>query len=218
MATRSGLRIDLLKPKFDDLTIEEVAESLAKINRFAGHTRGMVGYSDAQHSVLVSRRCMELAFANHLTRRQQLRLSLYGLLHDAHEAIMGDITSPVKDALIMLGAGTSIKTLDSVLRLEMETRFAGAPIDKASVLDGLTGRMDYRYFVKRADLELLATEQLHLTNRQFTRDDYDYPPLHAWSADVVQPWAPERAKQEFIGVYESLQFAIGVEEIEEVLS
>jgi len=60
--------------------IEIIATALSNINRYTGH----VGqYSVAQHCVLVS---------------QQLppHLRLSGLLHDAPEAYIGDVSSPLK--------------------------------------------------------------------------------------------------------------------------
>jgi hypothetical protein len=71
--------------------IFEIANSLARINRFTGHI--YANWSVAQHSLLV----LNLAMRHHpdLTPRQARAL----LLHDAHEAYTGDVASPIKLAL-----------------------------------------------------------------------------------------------------------------------
>lgn len=63
--------------------IESIASALSHINRFNGHVGA---YSVAQHCTLVA---LELP--------RELRLP--GLLHDASEAYLGDVTSPLKAML-----------------------------------------------------------------------------------------------------------------------
>ena len=60
--------------------IYSIAYSLSFINRFTGHAGA---YSVAQHSILV---------AQHLP--EEFKLS--GLLHDATEAYLSDVSSPLK--------------------------------------------------------------------------------------------------------------------------
>jgi hypothetical protein len=79
--TASGRRFDLLAPRAADVDAQDVAHALARLGRFGGHARAL--WSVAQHSVLVSR----------LVPR---RLALAGLLHDAAEAYVGDMTAPVR--------------------------------------------------------------------------------------------------------------------------
>lgn len=84
MITRTGAKFSM-KP--EDLTrnlyhSEDIATALAKICRFNGHCDGF--YSVAEHSVLVS----------HLV---PFRLALPALLHDASEAYLGDMVTPLKD-------------------------------------------------------------------------------------------------------------------------
>lgn len=76
-----GGRVDLLHPRPEQFSIEDIARGLSRVNRFAGHTHEP--YSVAQHSVTVSRLAPE-------------RLALCGLLHDASEAYLGDLLRPVK--------------------------------------------------------------------------------------------------------------------------
>lgn len=80
----SGWPIDLLNPHPDSIRIEDIAAGLSKICRFSGQIEHF--YSVAQHSVLVA----SLLPAH---------LKLQGLLHDATEAYLGDVTSPLKKLL-----------------------------------------------------------------------------------------------------------------------
>lgn len=68
-------------------TIEEVAHGLAQITRFCGHT--LRPYSVAEHSLLVQQIAVELFDASPAVQ-------LAALLHDAHECITGDVSTPVK--------------------------------------------------------------------------------------------------------------------------
>lgn len=83
VSTLSGREIDLWNPRPEDICIEDIAVGLARCARFAGQTLGEWSYSVAQHSDLVSR-IVAPPFA------------LMGLLHDAPEAYLNDLTSPVK--------------------------------------------------------------------------------------------------------------------------
>jgi uncharacterized protein len=93
ITTRSGRVIQVLHPKPGDFDIDDIAWSLAHINRFAG-SRGV--YSVAQHSYHVAEQVM-LKGGNVVTQ-------LAGLLHDAGEMVTGDVPSPVKRHCIYLKA------------------------------------------------------------------------------------------------------------------
>lgn len=65
----------------DDIDIRDIAHALARINRFNGHTRGVLNVAD--HSIRASRRVPP-------------EYALEALLHDASEAYLGDVPSPLK--------------------------------------------------------------------------------------------------------------------------
>jgi len=76
-----------MDPRPEDIHLDDIAQALGRICRFNGHLRRDVElYTVAQHSVIVSHACPP-------------NLALIGLLHDAHEAFLGDVTTPVKSLL-----------------------------------------------------------------------------------------------------------------------
>ena len=82
--TRKGLKVDIQNPQPDQFDIEDIAYALSNTCRFNGHCSGFL--SVAEHSVLVAQRLPK-------------QLQLAGLLHDATEAYLGDIPSPIKQFL-----------------------------------------------------------------------------------------------------------------------
>lgn len=79
--TYTGKRFWPLDPRIEDICIEDIAHSLSNLCRFNGHCISF--YSVAEHSVLVSENCKP-------------ENALWGLLHDAAEAYIGDMLRPLK--------------------------------------------------------------------------------------------------------------------------
>jgi hypothetical protein len=84
MMTTSGNIVDFETGQISKIDINDIAHSLSLQNRFAGHTVGR--YSVAYHSWLVS--C-------HVSQENEL----WGLLHDAAEAYLGDVIRPVRELI-----------------------------------------------------------------------------------------------------------------------
>ena len=112
---------DTLDPNPDDVRLDDIAWATSRTARFAGHTIPVIPYSVAQHSIMVSRELGKLfdpgnGFRDEYSQdilnarntyvgnncsplgaeKIQLRMEMHGLLHDAAEAYIGDIPSPVK--------------------------------------------------------------------------------------------------------------------------
>jgi 5'-deoxynucleotidase YfbR-like HD superfamily hydrolase len=84
--TYTGALFDLVAPTADMVRIEDIAHATSQLCRFTGHTQHY--YSVAQHCVLVS----------YLVKGKP-RLKFAGLMHDAQEAYVNDIASPLKRCL-----------------------------------------------------------------------------------------------------------------------
>ena len=82
--TYTGAKVNPFDPDPDTIHIEDIAHALSNICRFTGHSKYF--YSVAEHSWLVSKLVNE-------------KYMLTGLLHDASEAYLTDVSRPVKPHL-----------------------------------------------------------------------------------------------------------------------
>jgi len=164
LQTSSGRAFDLVSPSSDDVNFEtDIAEALARIPRFTGHVRSGP-YSVAQHCVIG---------AHAIYRETQRRdIAAAFLLHDAHEAYIGDIATPAAEALAAYGglialnnSGTEaagkggMRLVESALKL-LKRRLDAAIHEAAGIIYPLPD--DVREAVKLYDLRMLATERRQL--------------------------------------------------------
>lgn len=109
--------------------VPDIAHHLSLINRFVGATPGG-GYSVAAHSVLVMHLCPD-------------ECKLEGLMHDAAEAYIGDVSGPLKIEL-----GMACKRIEQRIERAIAAKYALVyPWPDA---------------VKRADMRALAIEKHQL--------------------------------------------------------
>lgn len=87
--TYTGKKINLLSPDPYSIDIRDIAHGLSQVCRFSGQCCHF--YSVAQHS-------LNMAIELH-KRGCGPRLQLLGLLHDATEAYIGDMPSPLKQLM-----------------------------------------------------------------------------------------------------------------------
>jgi len=177
MSTRSGARFWPLDPRPGDFDIEDIAHGLARICRFNGRTKGT--YSVGQHSVLVSRLLPD-------------RLKLFGLMHDASEAYLGDIISPVKKLV-----ASQYGPLEAAVMVAVAQRYG--------FIDQWFNKEDHD-LVKEADLVMLVTEARDVTTFGFIPK-----PLKVLPRDerITDCWSPETASLLFIREFEELTSGAG---------
>ena len=94
MQTHSGQMVDLLDPQPETLLLQDIAHHLAMTCRFGGATTHF--YSVAEHSILVLDLVDAIADEGAAATREE---RAWALLHDAAEAYIGDIVSPVRAVL-----------------------------------------------------------------------------------------------------------------------
>ena len=113
--TVSGKLINPTNPNAEAISIHDIAWSLSRQPRFAGHTITQTPYNVAQHSVYVADLVLRILedkqlYATFLSdisdvtddhlfsidTDEMKSLYLKALLHDGHEAYTGDIPSPIK--------------------------------------------------------------------------------------------------------------------------
>ena len=111
IVTNSGIKFMLNRPTANMVCIEDIAYSLSMLCRFNGHCKQF--YSVAQHSVYVSLHLPE-------------KLALWGLLHDAHEAYVGDMANPLYRYTVGEGDSAYTKCAQNVIRAIVE-RFSLKP-------------------------------------------------------------------------------------------
>jgi uncharacterized protein len=166
--TYTGSYFDFTDPENSEIDIRDIAHGLANLCRFTGHTREF--YSVAQHSVL-----MAVAVGG--------EHGFKALMHDAHEAYVGDMASPLK-ALV-----PGFK--------EIEKRIEAAVLGRFGI------SLPLPPVIKESDLRMLLTEQQALMT----------PPFNHWAARsvttpypdlVIRPWSTVDAERRFLLLFDEL--------------
>lgn len=139
MITSSGREffLDGIHSHRNNIDLGDIAAALAKINRFTGHTSRP--YSVAEHSLL----CADIA--EHLNLPAYAQLA--ALMHDAHEAYVGDMTSPAKQVV-----GHSWHEFEDTIATQVRRHFGL-----------LVAFGAHRRAIRSIDLMALATERRDLT-------------------------------------------------------
>ncbi len=106
---------DLLNPRPSQISLDQIIPSIFRIPRFLGHTSRPWTVGD--HSIAVAK------YLEHINAPAST--ILLGLLHDAHEAFIGDIPSPLKG--IMEVGGKPFKEVEA--KLQYITESALIPIE-----------------------------------------------------------------------------------------
>ena len=158
---------DILSPETSEYSIETIASALSMICRYTGHVDKF--YSVAEHCVHVSYAITE-------------KYALEGLLHDASEAFVGDVSSPLKKLL------PNYKKIEENIQKDICSRF------------GLIYPLPED--VHKADKQLYWSERKMIAPAKDTLWHGEFR-----SSRKVEPegWSPSKAKRKFLNRYNELR-------------
>jgi uncharacterized protein len=122
--THSGKKFYPLDPRPEDICIEDIAHSLSHVCRYGGHCAAH--YSVAQHSVYVSL----------VVGEREPEHALWGLLHDAAEAYVGDMVRPLKQ---VKGMG-AYRDIEAGIMIAICKVF-GLPLEEPAIVKEVDRRM-----------------------------------------------------------------------------
>lgn len=185
LTTASGRHVDLLAPRVEDVDFKDIAEHLAKENRYNGATRGCT-YSVAEHV------CRGTDAIFEATGMPEVAAAF--LLHDAHEAYTKDDTTPKKRAIAALAERRfgvlASQILDAFAELvnAWDVAIYGAA--------GIPWPLDppVAHAVHRYDRMMLATEWRDLM-RCPAPFEFEVEPLQ--HIEII-PWGWKKAEIEFL--------------------
>lgn len=172
--TFSGVRYFPANPRVEDVRIVDIAHHLSMLCRFTGAVRHF--YTVCEHSVLVS----------YLVPSEY---ALYGLLHDAAEAYLNDLSSPVKHNWFSLWG---YRRLERKNMAAIAAKF-GLPAEMPAC-------------VHEADQRMLRTEQCQLMPY------CEHTPI--WAKDAVpglevSGWLPAEGEVKFMNRFYELTRGLG---------
>jgi hypothetical protein len=135
--TYSGGKFHPADPRPEEINIRDIAHHLSMLCRYTGAPHRF--YSVAEHSVLVAYRAAQLS-----SEKDCLTNARWGLLHDASEAYLQDISRPLKHHWRMGG----YRILEERLQPMIARKF-GLPPEQPEL-------------VRQVDAEVLGTELVQL--------------------------------------------------------
>jgi hypothetical protein len=177
ISTFTGREFFPLEPRAEDVDPVDVAHALSLKCRYTGHCK--VFYSVAEHCVLMS---------DYLEKQGHESLgAFYGLIHDAGEAYLPDVASPIK-ALI-----PGFKDSETRVLMAICERF-GVEYPFPREIDSL---------VKALDVEMFLLERETIMRRaSWWRGRF---PERGLAESVrIEGWSPERAELEWMRRYVTL--------------
>lgn len=149
--TYTGKVFDLLNPRPEDICVEDIIHSLSNLCRFTGHSSEF--YCVGQHCVIVSR----------LVSPEN---ALCGLLHDASETYLGDVSGPLKSCL------ARYRSIEKAVNAALAVKF-----DIPALLPEEVKEWDMRLLLREAELFLGPQTQPWKNLRNYEPADVQIDPM-----------------------------------------
>ena len=160
MLTYSGHKFYPWHPEESEICIDDIAHALSNICRFGGHSYRH--FSVAEHSLGVEwlvRKYQSMCKGGNSVKSKKVRL--FALMHDAAEAYLGDISTPIKQFI------PEFKIMENKIQRAIEDRLC----------EGVKSKND-KEFIKNCDVESVVGEADSVMNyscgmlAHFTPDGY----------------------------------------------
>lgn len=188
MTTFSLQTVNPLKVGYGEISLGDIAHSLSQVNRFGGHARFPI--SVAQHSVYVSRVAMNLLDIRSHT------VAVQGLLHDASEAYLGDVTKWLK----MTPEFAAYRNAERRLQSTIFRRF-GMPVRLHPCVE------EADRIMVRFEAEKAYGKQFRILHPKTGQSHPKYPPCTQEERNLIGVWSPwswKTAKYQFLEEARSL--------------
>ncbi len=169
----TGRKINFNELSHADICIEDIATGLSNICRFNGQCGKF--YSVAEHCVLGAEH-LKYTLKNHAAAKAFL-------LHDASEAYLGDVSSPLKNII-------------ESIYLPLENQLTNR-INQVFNIDN-----NYASLVKEIDMRMCITERDAMLDRNVRWSD-KYESLERLPI-IVKNWEPRYAKAYFLDLFDLL--------------
>ena len=200
--TASGRVFYPYDPKVSEIFLSDIARALAMQCRFNGHCEAF--YSIAEHSRWISLRLAPVEELDALERatsatgvsayKYQVGLGLYGLLHDAAEAYVGDMVSPVKARL------SAYRAVEDRVQAAIAARFGFASYEASGSV-----HLDCYPILKEADRRMLLTEKRDLRKGPLHKTpDEERAGLLPYEDLKLRGEAPAAAEELFLARFQEL--------------
>lgn len=162
--TQSGFYFDVINPNPLLVDVDDIAHGLSNTCRFAGQCDHF--YSVAEHSVLLSQ------------QMPNKELALLALFHDATEAYIGDVSSPLKQCLI------NYKNIERRLHHAIYEHL------------GLNPQLPPE--IKEGDLRMLLTEKNQIMPSHDDQWESEIEGYTPYDNVRIECWEPLDAKEAFL--------------------
>jgi 5'-deoxynucleotidase YfbR-like HD superfamily hydrolase len=193
MTTFSGKYINPAALQPGDICIEDIAQGLSNMTRFAGQCRDF--YSVAQHSAAMATEVLHDCAIQGMKEKPAREMARIALLHDAPEAYCSDLVRCVKKLV-----GASYKNVEYSLWVGVVEHFRLEPL--FTMLQEGEDISELPAIVHNADMCMLVTERRDLISEQSAV--WDLQQTHQPYTFSIEPMPPRVARGYFMHVFQEL--------------
>lgn len=173
ISSPTGGRYDSLTPASSEYTLQDLCDSVSEINRFNGSAGNRANV--ASHLI----RCHKFTLELYKNNENKERLAKFAAIHDLHEAFIGDIATPIQNAINAKISSSSVNGENLFKKCLHEMK---AKIDK-DIFDRIFNELDYLYyerFINSKEFKIIDESVMCYEAQQFLNDSswtYNYFPL-----------------------------------------